>query len=87
MQRAGKYQLRYAAGKYWLLDMEQREGRYCNPISINESGVFILEQYFRLHSAEAAAEAVCEQYGVDPEQALADVNGFLQDLEKQGIAL
>lgn len=87
MQKLGRYQIRYAAGKYWLLDMKQTDGSYCNPVSINESGVFILEQYFRFHSAEAAAEAVCGQYGADPEQALADVYGFLQDLETQGVVL
>lgn len=40
-----KYQLRCAAGKYWLLDMEQDGEPYRPPLMLNESGAYIFRQY------------------------------------------
>ena len=36
-----RYQLRHAAGCYWLLDMEQSGKDYIGPIVLNESGAEI----------------------------------------------
>ena len=40
-----RYQLRCAAGKYWLLDMEQDGETYRPPLMLNESGAYIFRQY------------------------------------------
>ncbi|MCM1568699.1 MAG: PqqD family protein [Roseburia sp.] len=87
MKNADRYQLRYAAGQYWLLDMEQDGDCYREPICMNESGAFILEQYFLLGERTAVAQQMHERYGISVEQALADVEEFLQKLKEQEAAL
>lgn len=45
-----RYQLRCAAGKYWLLDMEQDGETYRPPLMLNESGGLYLQAvYGRKH--------------------------------------
>ena len=50
-----RYQIRKAAGVYWLLDMEQSgiEGRGC--VMLNESGALIWNLYARLGSVREVA--------------------------------
>lgn len=46
-----RYQLRCAAGKYWLLDMEQDGETYRPPLMLNESGAYIFRQYMAGNTA------------------------------------
>ena len=38
-----RFQLRHAAGLYWLLDMEQDAGSYKKPLAMNEMGAEIFK--------------------------------------------
>ena len=82
-----RYQLRRAAGKYWLLDMEQSAGRYAAPVAMNETGALILESFWEANDPLGAAKALSETYEISQEEALEDVNAFLDQLQKKGIAL
>ena len=82
-----RYQLRMAAGMYWLLDMEQSGAEKVEPVVINESGAHIWEQYVCLRSEAAVAEALCREFGISVQEALADIRRFLRQLEEQGIVL
>lgn len=44
-----RYQLRCAAGKYWLLDMEQDGETYRPPLMLNERGLYLQAVYGRKH--------------------------------------
>lgn len=82
-----RYQLRKAAGRYWLLDMEQSGAKSEGVVSFNESGAFIWEQYSRLRSEEAVAEKVGARFGISGEEGLRDVRLFLEQLKEQGVEL
>ena len=82
-----RYQMRHAAGQYWLLDMEQKPGKYKAPLALNETGAMILENFWEQGNPEAAAKALSEEYEIGMDEALADVTEFLGQLKRQGIAL
>ena len=41
-----RYQIRHAAGQYWLLDMHQEVEDYKAPIVMNETGALILQSFW-----------------------------------------
>lgn len=87
MGREERYQLRKAAGLYWLLDMEQDGVEMREPVVINESGAYIWEQYRRLGSEMSVAEALSREFGLSVQEGLTDVRQFLQQLREQGLSL
>lgn len=87
MKGKERYQLRQAAGKYWLLDMEQSAGKYVAPVAMNETGALILENFWEENDPSKAAKVLSETYEISLEEALEDVNAFLGQLRKKGIAL
>lgn len=82
-----RYQLRKAAGLYWLLDMEQDGAELREPVVINESGAYIWEQYRRLKSVTSVAEALSREFGISVQEGLADIRQFFQQLREQGLIL
>lgn len=77
----GRYQVRKAAGQYWLLDMEQTGVDRLKYVMLNESGAYIWELYERLQSEEGVAEELHREFGISVEEALADVRQFLKQIE------
>ena len=82
-----RYQLRHAGGKYWLLDLKQDPGRYRAPIAVNETAAMILNCIWDKGDPKAAAKVLSETYEIEPGEALADVNAFLEDLRRQGVEI
>lgn len=82
-----RYQIRKAAGLYWLLDMEQSGIGRQEQIVLNESGAYIWKLYDRLRSEAAVAEELSGEFDIPVEEALADVRQFLQQLKRQGLVL
>ncbi len=82
-----RYQLRKAAGAYWLLDMEQSGAHSAEQATLNESGAFIWEQYAHFKSDVAVAEALSREFGISVEESLTDVRQFLEQLREQGLDL
>lgn len=78
-------QLRYAAGLYWLLQMDQSGKEDVHPIPMNEGGASIWKMYQQGNTKEQIALQLCEQYGIGQEEAAADIMGFFEELKKQGI--
>lgn len=87
MKGKQRYQLRQAAGKFWLLDMEQEAGVYRAPVAMNETGAMILNSYWETGDPESAAKALHDEYEIEMDEALRDVSDFLNQLRRQGIAL
>lgn len=86
MQKKKQYQLRYAAGLYWLLDMEQTGGTYKKPVIMNECGAYIWQNYIESVSEQEIAGMLHTRYGISSEEALKDVREFIKQLQKQGIS-
>ncbi len=85
MHEKKRYQLRYAAGLYWLLDMEQTGEIYKKPVTMNECGAYIWQNYIKSVSEEEIADMLHMRYGISYEEALEDIREFIEQLQKQGI--
>ncbi len=85
MEKRNRYQLRRAAGVYWLLDMEQ-DGLVCErPVMLNECGAFLWQAFRDGKTREAIVRELCGTYEISPERAKADVERFIGQLKEQGI--
>lgn len=80
-----RYQLRYAAGVYWLLDMEQPGVPYKAPLSMNEVGADIFRMMARGRTKEQIVEALCEEYQAPCTIIIPDVERFQAQLAEYGI--
>lgn len=79
------YQLRYAAGIYWLIDIEQPGVPYRKPVPLNSLGGDIWKRYITGMRQTDIASEIAEKYGVPMEQVSADIDNFLMQLSDMGI--
>lgn len=84
-RRQKRYQLRKAAGKYWLLDMEQTLDAYKQPIPFNEVGARIWELLSENYSIEGIVEILSKEYEATKAEIQPDVEDFLDQLKQKGI--
>lgn len=83
--KTGRYQLRRAAGNFWLLDMEQSGRKGLNPLPLNESGALIWQRLQEGDDPGQAAQLLAQEYGLEPDEAAEDVRQFIYQLKRQGI--
>lgn len=83
---SGRYQLRKAAGRYWLLNMEQPGFPYKQPVVINEAGAFIWQNLADGLSVTCIAEKLGKEYNIPEEEAHQDIMQFMNQLEGQRIS-
>lgn len=81
------YQLRYAAGLYWLLDMEQEGYPYHPPVPLNETGAELFRMFADGKTEEEAVFFFCREYDVSREEAREDIQQFLSQLARQGVRI
>ncbi|HAT90703.1 MAG TPA: PqqD family protein [Roseburia sp.] len=79
-----RYQLRHAAGAYWLLDMEQGQ-QYKNPFMLNECGANIYRACVSGMSEDEIIQAFVKEYEITVSCAQSDVKQFMAELRQQGI--
>ncbi len=82
-----RYQLRYAAGVYWLLDMEQPGVPYVKPVPMNGMGADIWRMHGQGLTAKEIAGKLSAACEVSESQAETDVCAFLKELKAQGIRM
>ena len=82
-----EYQLRRAAGVYWLLAMNQSGKEYRRPLALNESGALIWTAIEQGKTKEVIAEEFKERFSLSKEEALADIESFLEELRVYGIVI
>lgn len=80
-----RYQLRHAAGMYWLLDTWQEGVPYKKPLSMNEIGADIWKMMVQGQDKEQIVMALCREYQVTQEIVLQDVEQFQAQLLEYGI--
>ena len=85
--RKSRYQLRYAAGEYWILDMEQEGVPYKNPLSVNEIGAAIWKMMEQGMGQEEIANSLCLEYSAEREIVLEDIGKFQKMLQEFGLSL
>lgn len=77
-----EYQLRFAAGKYWLLNMQQGM-EYQSPVCLNESGAYLWKLYEQGWSRAEIAKYLADDYGLEWEKAWQDTNEFFNCFVQQ----
>ena len=85
MKANKRYQLRHAAGRYWLLDMEQEGLIYKKPIELNECAALIWKLLEQGKTRDEIAEEIHEEYGISIEQAREDTKQLIVCLREQGL--
>lgn len=80
-----RYQLRQAAGIYWLIDMRQPGYPYEKPLPLNELGARIWGMMGEGLGLEEMAEVLAGEYEASPEEIKGDVRAFCKQLEQHGI--
>ncbi len=76
----GDYQLRYAAGMYWLLNTKQRGLHYIRPLSLNECGAHLWQMLSAGADKPELVNSLCAEYGLERAEALSDVEDFIKQL-------
>lgn len=79
------YQMRYAAGLYWILDMEQKGVPYRKPLATNEVGARIWKAFVLGETEEGIAEKLSVEYQVSRDEIREDIAQFWLQLEQYGI--
>lgn len=81
----GRYQLRYAAGLYWLIDMKQSGAEYISPVPLNDVGAEIFRRLERGMTEAEISKWMCEEFDISSEQAQEDVRDFVTQLKCQKV--
>ena len=82
MNKTKEYQLREAAGAFWLLHMTQQGMPFEEPMVLNDSGALIWENYAAGASEEEIVHLLQETYEISGEMASEDTKEFLRELEE-----
>lgn len=82
-----KYQVRKAAGAYWIIDMEQKAFEFRKPVAINETGYEIFKMLEKGFDEEKTSEELALIYGISAEDAKADVKTFCKMLSENNISI
>ena len=85
--KMSEYQLRQAAGKYWLLHMEQKGIPYERPLQLNRIGAEMWELLTEKKTTEQIVEYLAREYEVSAEEIKEDIQQFYHQLETYGIII
>lgn len=80
-----RYQLRYAAGTYWLLDTWQEGVPYRKPLAMNEVGADIWRMMEQGCSRKQIVDALSQEYQISRKVVEQDVDQFQAHLANYGI--
>ena len=86
-KKGSRYQLRYAAGLYWILDMWQEGMHYKKPLAVNEIGADIWQLSERGKTDEEIAEILSQKYNAKQEMIAEDIVQFREMLCASGIEI
>lgn len=80
-----RYQLRYAAGQYWLLDTWQEGVPYRRPLIMNEVGADIWRMMQQGCSREQIVDVLSREYQIGTNVVEQDLERFQAQLTEFGI--
>ena len=82
-----QYQLRHAAGRYYLLDMEQLGVPYKRPMELNSIGAQIWQLMSEGHTTEQVVQTLANEYEADVTDIREDVQQFQRSLIAYGVEI
>lgn len=77
--------LRNVAGNNVVVPIGQNSVDFNGMISLNDTGAFLFEQMLNEISREDLIKAVVEEYEIDEELAVKDVDNFIAKVEGEGL--
>ena len=81
------YQLRYAGGRYYLLDMGQLGVPYKRPMELNDIGAQIWQMLAEGYTGDVIAERLASEYNAKVEDVRKDVLQFQKSLLTYGVKI
>ncbi len=85
--KMSEYQLRQAAGKYWLLHMEQKGVPYERPLQLNQMGAELWKLLQEGKTTEQVIKDFVIRYDVPEEEIRDDVMQFRHQLAVYGVLI
>lgn len=82
-----RYQLRQAAGLYWLIDTWQNGLEYQRPVVMNDSGARIWEGLQKGQDYQEIAKDLSSENGIASAEIETDIMEFVERLKEQGILI
>lgn len=82
-----RFQLRKAAGIYWLLDMEQQGIPYQRPVQLNDAAAEIWIMLSEGRKKDEIATEIAGRYHISEETVHQDIDDFIEQLRRQGVEL
>lgn len=77
--------IRELAGRHTVVPMTGESKEFHGMIQLNDTGAFLWKQLERGCTKEELLQRVLETYEIAEEQAGADIDAFLQTVEKAGL--
>jgi methyltransferase-like protein len=77
--------LRKIADQYLVVPVGARAKELHGMLGLNETGAFILERLSKNQSQDEIVKALCEEYEIQEEAALASVQRFIEKLCAEGM--
>ena len=87
MRRNSDFLLRDVAGTQVIVPVGEAVTAFPGMITVNETGSYIWQLLETEQTVQTIAEALVDCYEVTPEQAMADVEAFLAQLQPTGALL
>lgn len=88
MKISENYILREIAGEYIVVPTGSAAMDFKGLITLNETGAFLWKLLQEKEQTEKTlAEALCEEYETNPEEANADIEEFLQRIRSEGMLI
>ncbi|MGN0408189.1 MAG: PqqD family protein [Bacteroides sp.] len=87
MQSGTEYVVRQAAGSKWIVKCAQKQDAYMPPIPVNECGAMIWEGIAGNMTSDELADMLAKEYGIKHEEAVRDIDAFIDELKSRGVDL
>ena len=79
------YILRNVAGSFVVVPIGDAASEFNGMMNLNETGAFLFEKMIEGISREDLIKTLTEEYDVDEETATADVDTFIEKVEKEDL--
>ena len=86
-EQKDRYQLRHAAGRFYLLDMTQTGKVYKRPMEMNDIGAEIWQMILEGDTTEQMVQKLLREYEADEADVRQDVLAFKKGLLTYGVEI
>lgn len=81
------YQIRKAAGLYWIIPTNQLDTEYIPPLPVNECGTIVFQKLQEKMEKDQIIKYLVELYGITEQEAKDAIDSFCSQLKEHGIVL